>query len=106
MVQSMGGDGSDPGGAGDDAGQAYKHPRTISLLGRASISHRTGLTNRDHTMQVPHGVRQRQRLSGFVEPRPCQQCSDLDGARAFFEFCFSYSQDGELPANFQRLHWN
>ena len=32
-----------------------------------------------------------------------QQCSDLDGARAFFEFCFSYSQDGELPANFQRL---
>ena len=32
-----------------------------------------------------------------------QQCSDLDGARAFLEFCFSYSQDGELPANFQRL---
>ena len=32
-----------------------------------------------------------------------QQCSDPDGAKAFFEFCFSYSQDGALPASFQRL---
>ena len=32
-----------------------------------------------------------------------QQCSDSDGAKAFFEFCFSYSQDGELPASSQRL---
>ena len=31
------------------------------------------------------------------------QCSDPDGARTFFEFCFSYSQDGELPASFERL---
>ena len=31
------------------------------------------------------------------------QCSDPDGAKAFFEFCFSYSQDGELPASFARL---
>lgn len=32
-----------------------------------------------------------------------QQCSDPDGAKAFFEFCFSYSQDGGLPASFPRL---
>ena len=32
-----------------------------------------------------------------------RRCGDLDGARAFFEFCFSYSQDGGLPAGFQRL---
>ena len=32
-----------------------------------------------------------------------QQCSDPDGAKAFFEFCFSYSQDGALPADFKRL---
>ena len=32
-----------------------------------------------------------------------RQCSDPDGAKAFFEFCFSYSQDGALPASFQRL---
>ena len=31
------------------------------------------------------------------------QCSDPDGAKTFFEFCFSYSQDGELPASFARL---
>ena len=32
-----------------------------------------------------------------------QQCSDPDGAKAFLEFCFSYSQDGALPADFKRL---
>ena len=26
-----------------------------------------------------------------------------DGAKAFLEFCFSYSQDGALPADFKRL---
>ena len=35
--------------------------------------------------------------------RAGQQCGDPDGAKAFFEFCFSYSQDGALPASFQRL---
>ena len=31
------------------------------------------------------------------------QCSNPDGAKAFFDFCFAYSQDGALPASFQRL---
>lgn len=31
------------------------------------------------------------------------QCSDTDGAKVFFEFCFSYPQDGGLPASFPRL---
>ena len=34
---------------------------------------------------------------------PGAQCRDLDGARAFFAFCFSYSQDGALPAGMQLL---
>ena len=27
------------------------------------------------------------------------QCSDLDGAKAFFAFCFSYQQENRIPAN-------
>lgn len=52
---------------------------------------------------LPSAVRQRQRVSGFVEPRPRPAVQRSGRREGVFEFCFSYSQDGALPASFQRL---